>query len=631
MRHARSGLGRRMPGPAQEDGRTADAIGRTASLARVGDPASSSPRPRPSAAGAGCATRAQWPGRPSPRAGAGGKPTAAAAGRSASFARSGDPAPAAGHGRGFGRGSGMRHARSVARTAFDTSRRWRQAHSRRGRPVCLIRALRRSRPRCRPRPRLRLRERDAPRARSGPDGLRHEPVPEASPQPPRPAGLLHSRAQAIPLPLSATAEASAAGAGCATRAQWPGRLRHEPALEASPQPPRPAGLPHSRAQAIPPPLSATAEAASRLASVVLTASEGARRRGICDGHGKAKAEGHGAAARLPERAVVLRPHRALRYKRARANPPRHAMATATSTAESHGSRGAVAQPAAACEGHDHVDSREPRSRGAVVDSSFMRQRLTRRLDGFGTSIFAEMTALARRYGAVNLGQGYPDFDGPEFVKRAAAEALAAGHNQYAPMPGAAGAAAGRGRSPAPLLRDRARRRGGGHDPRGRHRGAVRDARRAARPRRRGVVFEPFYDAYLPGIALAQAKAVVVPLAPPAFHLDADALEAAVSPRTRVLVLNSPEQPRRARVHARGARGDRRDLPSGTTWWWSRTRSTSTSSSTASTCRSPRCPGCASGRSPSPPPARPSASRAGRSAGPAPRPSSPPRCARCTSS
>src|SRR5512147_2491730 len=56
---------------------------------------------------------------------------------------------------------------------------------------------------------------------------------------------------------------------------------------------------------------------------------------------------------------------------------------------------------------------------------------------FGTSVFAEMTALAMRHGAVNLGQGYPDFDGPAFVKEAAAAALAAGHNQYAAMPGLA--------------------------------------------------------------------------------------------------------------------------------------------------------------------------------------------------
>jgi N-succinyldiaminopimelate aminotransferase len=171
-----------------------------------------------------------------------------------------------------------------------------------------------------------------------------------------------------------------------------------------------------------------------------------------------------------------------------------------------------------------------------------RPALTRRLDGFGTSIFAEMTALARRHDAVNLGQGYPDFDGPEFAKRAAAEALAAGHNQYAPMPG------------LPALQqavaDHQRRFYGlEHDPATEitiHAGATEAlcATLAALldPGDEAVVLEPFYDAYLPGIALAQARAVVVPLAPPEFRLDPAALEAAVTRRTRVLVLNSPANP-----------------------------------------------------------------------------------------
>jgi N-succinyldiaminopimelate aminotransferase len=171
-----------------------------------------------------------------------------------------------------------------------------------------------------------------------------------------------------------------------------------------------------------------------------------------------------------------------------------------------------------------------------------RPALTRRLDGFGTSIFAEMTALARRYGAVNLGQGYPDFDGPEFAKRAAAEALAAGHNQYAPMPG------------LPALQQavaehQRRFYGLDHDPEREvtiHSGATEAlcATLAALldPGDEAVVLEPFYDAYLPGIALAQARAVVVPLAPPEFRLDPSALEAAVTQRTRVLVLNSPANP-----------------------------------------------------------------------------------------
>jgi N-succinyldiaminopimelate aminotransferase len=170
----------------------------------------------------------------------------------------------------------------------------------------------------------------------------------------------------------------------------------------------------------------------------------------------------------------------------------------------------------------------------------MRQPpLTARLAGFGTSVFAEMTALARQHGAVNLGQGYPDFDGPEFVKRAAAGALRAGHNQYAPMPGLQRA----------IAHHQKRFYGIDHDPAGEvtvHAGATEAlcATLAALldPGDEAIVFEPFYDAYLPGIALAEARPRVVPLAGPDLRLVASALEEAVTPRTRLLVLNSPMNP-----------------------------------------------------------------------------------------
>jgi N-succinyldiaminopimelate aminotransferase len=171
-----------------------------------------------------------------------------------------------------------------------------------------------------------------------------------------------------------------------------------------------------------------------------------------------------------------------------------------------------------------------------------RPPLTRRLAGFGTSVFAEMTALARRHGAVNLGQGYPDFDGPAFVKDAAVAALAAGHNQYAPMPG------------LPALQEavaahQKRFYGIDLDPASEvtiHAGATEALAAALAalldPGDEALVLEPFYDAYLPGIALAQARARVVPLEPPGFRLDAAGLEAAVSPKSRLLVLNSPNNP-----------------------------------------------------------------------------------------
>lgn len=172
----------------------------------------------------------------------------------------------------------------------------------------------------------------------------------------------------------------------------------------------------------------------------------------------------------------------------------------------------------------------------------MRPPLTSRLAGFGTSVFAEMTALARRHGAVTLGQGYPDFDGPQFVKDAAAAAIRDGHNQYAPMPG------------LPALQEavaehQRRFYGTELDPASEvtiHPGATGAlcATFAALldPGDEAIVLEPFYDAYRPGIALAQAQTRVVPLAPPEFRVDPGALEAAATERTRLLVLNSPGNP-----------------------------------------------------------------------------------------
>ncbi len=65
----------------------------------------------------------------------------------------------------------------------------------------------------------------------------------------------------------------------------------------------------------------------------------------------------------------------------------------------------------------------------------MRPALSRKLDGFGTTIFTEMTRLANEHGAINLAQGFPDFDGPEFAREAAVAAIRAGHGQYARMTG----------------------------------------------------------------------------------------------------------------------------------------------------------------------------------------------------
>ena len=163
--------------------------------------------------------------------------------------------------------------------------------------------------------------------------------------------------------------------------------------------------------------------------------------------------------------------------------------------------------------------------------------------GFGTTIFTEMSALAERTGAINLGQGFPDEDGPAEVLEAAQRAIRDGHNQYAPLPGRPRAARGDRRPPGALLRHRARPR-------------TRRCRSPSAPPRRSpprcsalcdpgdevVVFEPYYDSYAAGIAMAGAVRRPVTLRPPDWPVDPDALAAAITPRARVLLLNTPHNP-----------------------------------------------------------------------------------------
>jgi N-succinyldiaminopimelate aminotransferase len=152
--------------------------------------------------------------------------------------------------------------------------------------------------------------------------------------------------------------------------------------------------------------------------------------------------------------------------------------------------------------------------------------LASRLQGFGTTIFAEMSALATRTGAINLGQGFPDTDGPAAIAEAAIEAIRAGHNQYPPGPG------------IPALRQsiaRHQRRfyGREHDP-------DRDVLvTAGAPE---AIAEPFYDSYAACTAMAGAVRRVVTLRAPDYRLDPGELAAAVSPRTRLVLLNSPHNP-----------------------------------------------------------------------------------------
>ena len=162
-----------------------------------------------------------------------------------------------------------------------------------------------------------------------------------------------------------------------------------------------------------------------------------------------------------------------------------------------------------------------------------------RLAGFGTTIFTEMSALAERTGAVNLGQGFPDEDGPEVVLEAAAAALRAGHNQYAPLAG------------VPALREaiaahQARFYGLSVDDVQVTFGATEAIAAAMlgllEPGDEVVVFEPLYDSYAASIAMAGGTRRVVTLRPPEWTFEVEELATAVGPRTRLLLLNTPHNP-----------------------------------------------------------------------------------------
>lgn len=167
-----------------------------------------------------------------------------------------------------------------------------------------------------------------------------------------------------------------------------------------------------------------------------------------------------------------------------------------------------------------------------------------RLRPYATTIFAEMSALATRIGAVNLGQGFPDEDGPPVMLEAARAAIADGANQYPPGPGIAAlreAVAGQ----------RKRHFGIDYDPDtevlvtvGATEAIAAAVFGLVEPGSEVLLVEPFYDSYSPVVAMAGARRVSVPLVPDGrgFALDVDRLRRAVTPATRALIVNSPHNP-----------------------------------------------------------------------------------------
>ena len=165
-----------------------------------------------------------------------------------------------------------------------------------------------------------------------------------------------------------------------------------------------------------------------------------------------------------------------------------------------------------------------------------------KLRPFGTSVFSEMTRLATEHGAINLAQGFPDFDGPSWMIDAAHEAMRAGKNQYARSLGLP--------ELVRAIADKARREHGlAADP-DREVAVFSGATEAIASAMLGlldagdevVLFEPFYDSYPACVAMAGGSCRYVTLRAPDFALDEAALRAAIGPRTKVLVLNTPHNP-----------------------------------------------------------------------------------------
>jgi methionine aminotransferase len=168
--------------------------------------------------------------------------------------------------------------------------------------------------------------------------------------------------------------------------------------------------------------------------------------------------------------------------------------------------------------------------------------LRSRLPQVGTTIFTVMSALASETGAVNLGQGFPDFACDPALPHAVSEAMAAGHNQYPPMPG------------VPALRQAVAAKtqalyGRSVDANtevtitaGATQAILTAILAVVHPGDEVIVLEPCYDSYVPNIELAGGVVVRVPLVPGTFRPNFDAIGAAITPRTRALIINSPHNP-----------------------------------------------------------------------------------------
>ncbi len=165
-----------------------------------------------------------------------------------------------------------------------------------------------------------------------------------------------------------------------------------------------------------------------------------------------------------------------------------------------------------------------------------------KLPKVGTTIFTVMSQLAAEHGAVNLGQGFPDFPVPQRLIDELDRAMRAGHNQYPPMTGVAALRQA-------IAEKSLRVYGAQVDPdteitvtSGATEALFNAIHAVVRPGEEVIVLDPAYDSYEPAIELAVARAVHVPLDPQTFAVDWGRVQAAITPRTRLLLINSPHNP-----------------------------------------------------------------------------------------
>jgi len=170
------------------------------------------------------------------------------------------------------------------------------------------------------------------------------------------------------------------------------------------------------------------------------------------------------------------------------------------------------------------------------------RRTSKKASVFTESVIREMTRLALMHGAINLAQGFPDFAAPAALKQAACRAIEADINQYAITWG------------AKSLREAIARRARGYnrlecDPEthitvtcGATEAMIAALLAVLDPGDEVIIFEPFYENYGPDCVLSGARPIFVPLHPPDFHVDWDELAASISPRTRAIIINTPNNP-----------------------------------------------------------------------------------------